>query len=298
MFRAIMVPLDGSSFAEAAIAAACRLAQPSSARLLLTHVHQPVPTLVGAGEIAAPPVDLDSTFREQGIAYLGAAVNRVADAGCRDVRALQTEGSPGPSLCALIQQEEIDLVVMNSHARSGFNRLWLGSVAEHVIRHSGVPVLLVRATDGATAAATGGGGLLVTMDFSPESMAVVLPAQDLAIQLGLPVTLLHVVDPELAGPSGMQAAEDALAHVADRLRDRCRVTVRVLLHRNPAAAILAEAERGRYDAMAVSTRGAGALKRLFVGSVAARLLRASPVPVLAVHPLGPDRGHAGVTDVG
>ena len=84
-------------------------------------------------------------------AYLRRIQAKLREGGIRLSSAVTLTGDPGPALAQYAGEMAIDLVVMATHGRGGIRRAWLGSVADHLIRHLEVPVLLVRPTEGAAA---------------------------------------------------------------------------------------------------------------------------------------------------
>jgi len=140
--KTVLVPLDGSIFAEAALAPAADLVREAGAKLLLLRAAE-AHTLPLADRIKAE-VDVVHEAQE----YLAAARARVTAAGVGDV---ETSAWYGPAVEAIVEAaryRHADLIVMSSHGRSGVSRLVLGSVAESVLRATAVPILLIR-PDGA-----------------------------------------------------------------------------------------------------------------------------------------------------
>jgi nucleotide-binding universal stress UspA family protein len=138
----ILVPLDGSSLAEAALATAVEKARASGARLLLLRAAQ-AHTLPGMD-----PTEAELKAVREAETYLAEVQARLARAGTPDV---ETTVWYGPSAVAIIEAAEfrkVGLIVMTTHGRTGLGRLILGSVAESVLRGSVTPILLLRA-DGA-----------------------------------------------------------------------------------------------------------------------------------------------------
>lgn len=194
-----------------------------------------------------------------------------------------------------------DLVVMATHGRGTLSRVWLGSVADYLLRHLHAPLLLVRPDEAAQV--YGGTRLervLVPLDTSTTSEEALGPA--LAVMdPSATVTLVHVVEPVLgtAEPSlpfpmpmdpkllgELRAlAQTRLDRVAEGLRSRgVTVVTRVLTGVGPAAVLLDEAGSGHYDLVAMTTHGQGGLRRFLVGSVADKIIRAAPCPVLVLRP--------------
>ena len=140
--KTVLVPLDGSILAEAALGPAADLAREAGAKLLLLRAAK-AHTLPLADPIKAE-VDVIHEAQE----YLAAARARVTAAGVRDVEVSAWYGPPAEAIVEAARCRHADLIVMSSHGRSGVARLVLGSVAESVLRATAVPILLIRA-DGA-----------------------------------------------------------------------------------------------------------------------------------------------------
>ena len=137
-FRRILVPTDGSPAAAAAIGPAAMLAQLFEADVAALHVEIPMPI----GEMGYAPV-VNATPSEKDPVTAEAA-DRFGDFGLTAKR-YTVVGYPAEVILDLTHSEEIDLIAMATHGRSGFSRWFLGSVAERVLRHAGVPLLLVPA---------------------------------------------------------------------------------------------------------------------------------------------------------
>jgi nucleotide-binding universal stress UspA family protein len=210
------------------------------------------------------------------------------------------DGGVGQALVDWIGRRRPDLVVMATHGRGALSRFWLGSVADHVIRHAAAPVLLIRPRDSDAGERheyplTSG---IVALDRSEDSLAILEPAIELALATQARLTLLTVVEPILgvesmppypvAVPEGLleslrAEAQAELAAAAERVRSRgLAVATKVVVKTGVAAAILDELDEGGADFVAVSTHAAGELKRVLVGSVADKVVRAATTPVLVV----------------
>lgn len=302
MFHSILVPLDGSRFAEAALPVGARLARSARARLHLLLAHQPTAALVGLGEITAADPGIDQALQAEERAYLSGTAARFGPSGDGQVTTNQIDGHAGEAICAEASRIGADLIVMATHGRSALGRLWLGSVSNHVIRHSGVPVLLVhpnrmeRVLERQSSV-----GILVALDLSPFSEAVLEPVVQLAGLLQAHITLLHVVEPiyhtgETAAPYPLEQdatvtevrradAQRRLDDVSNRLRARGHsASARVIIAPNAAAAVLQALESQKYDVVAMTTHGTGGMRRLFLGSVADKVVRSAGKPVLILRP--------------
>jgi nucleotide-binding universal stress UspA family protein len=302
MYHSILVPLDGTRFAEAVLPAAVRLTRTAHGRLHLLLAHQPSAVLVGGAEVAAPNLGLDQTLVAEEETYLSGIVTRLGEVGSGQISSHRLDGPAGDAICTEASRINADLIVMASHGRSALGRFWLGSVSNHVIRHAGVPVLLVHPNRAARALEPrSGGGILVALDLSQFAEAVLEPVVHLATLLQAHVTLLHVVEPNYysVGPAmpypveqdatiteiRRADAQGRLDEVADRLRRRgLGASARVLIGPSAAAGVLEAMEDSRYDVVAMTTHGAGGMRRLFIGSVADKVIRSVGKPVLVLRP--------------
>lgn len=303
MLKTILVPVDGSRFAESALGHARRLARASGATIHLALVHHSIPAWNPAIGFPDGGAALERETREREERYLAKLAAAVAaESGC-EVKAAVLDGSPGEALVRHAGEVNADLVVMATHGRGPASRFWLGSTTDHVLRHVGVPLLAIRPLEGAEA----GGAtpsirrILVPLDASERSRAVVEPAAELARLLDAELLLLAVVepaigtmDPVLPFPSAIDPgvvesqrheAQVRLDAVAAPLREGgLGVETRVAIAIGVAAAILEVLERDGVDMIAMSTHGEGGLRRAFVGSVTDKVIRGAQKPVLAWRP--------------
>ena len=137
--KKILVPLDGSVLAEAALAPAVELATKTGAQMLV---------LLRAAEAhtmpMADPSEAQVTAVRTAEEYLAGARERVVKAGFERVETSVWYGPPAEAIVEAAAFRKADLIVMSSHGRSGLGRLVLGSVAETVLRGTTVPILLIR----------------------------------------------------------------------------------------------------------------------------------------------------------
>jgi nucleotide-binding universal stress UspA family protein len=137
----VLVPLDGSKLAEAAIGVAERV----GAELVLLSVLAPVnPAHLVRADDSAPYRTLQ-TRNAKAQQYLEAVRMRLRRRGSR-ARILVRSGDPAREIPACADAERVQLIAMSTHGRSGLRRTLFGSVAEAVLRRASVPVLLVRGT--------------------------------------------------------------------------------------------------------------------------------------------------------
>ena len=143
-YKHILIPLDGSELAELAVDDAFGLAKLSQAEVTLLQVIYPAEEVIGVE--AGYPIYLDQQWENQKILaleYLNDVRNRKAEEGLTVHLAVEM-GAPAETIINYASQHPVDLIVMGTHGRSGLQRWVYGSVADKVLRHADVPVLLVR----------------------------------------------------------------------------------------------------------------------------------------------------------
>lgn len=311
MYHSILVPLDRSPFAEQALPLAAAIARHAGAELRLVYVHSlPAAAFLEGGALFYDG-SLEAEVKRSDREYLEGIAQRLGKLQVR-AKPVLLEGQIVDALCAHLGSNMSDLVVMTTHGRGPFGRFWLGSVADELVRRSPVPILLVRphaeAPDLDHEPVVP--HVLIPLDGTPLAEQILTPAAVLARLLGADCTLLRVVKPLLPLPRSPQGraedaadalsvrvrvlhsqlheeAEDYLDEVAGRLRAQLlSVRMRVVQDEHPASAILHEVERLGSGLVALETHGRRGLSRMFLGSVADKILRASPLPVLLHRPHG------------
>ncbi len=144
MYKHILLPTDGSTSADKAVAAAVDLAQRYGARLSFVSVIDPVPFVTfpeGGGEALAYYLEAAEASAKQGLELAG---QRASEAGVAFESQVLREHGPAPSIIDYANQQGCDLIVMGSHGRRGLDALLLGSVAHKVLTLAKVPVLIVK----------------------------------------------------------------------------------------------------------------------------------------------------------
>jgi universal stress protein A len=135
--KKILFPTDFSTAAEAGRADAESLARDRQATLVVLHVQEPVMGFDGP---------LDHATLEQTSEMLKEMLRDVTpiDTSVR-VEPRLTMGDPATEIVRVANEENVDMIVMGTHGRTGLSRFFMGSVAEQVIRHATCPVLTYRA---------------------------------------------------------------------------------------------------------------------------------------------------------
>ncbi len=308
MYRHILVPLDGSTLAEAALPPAIFLAKTLGAQLTLLH-------LVESNAAGTVHGDRHLTDAAEADAYLRELAARPACAGLAIDCHVHTE--PTDRVVAGIVEHEgelaPDLVVMCSHGRGGLRKLLFGSIAQRVIASGATPVVLAKPRPGAEWEPYTCRELLVPLDGNPAHEGGLTTAERLAVALSARLRLLSVVRGE-ADLSGRHAVTGrflpgtsrALAQLdsEERLRYLQGVTGRLRAARpeldvssevrrgEPAETIVTEAAGGGADLIVLATHGKAGSQAFWAGSIAALVLEKTALPVLLV-PAGKPESAAG-----
>lgn len=137
-----LVPVDFSVYADQAVEYAIRLAGKLDARLTLLHVIQPLPWGDG-GVGAALPYPYSQALEAEITRCMQGYLAQMAAAGIDGEMAV-VHGVPFQEIVATARLQQVDLIVMGTHGRTGLPHVLLGSVAEKVVRLAPCPVLVVR----------------------------------------------------------------------------------------------------------------------------------------------------------
>ena len=294
MIERILVPLDGSDFAESALPYAEQIATKAGAEvLLLTSVYQ-------VDSWAGHAVQVDHKWLPLVQIYLESKGKELSAKGIT----AKTDIASGPAaeaILARVADENEDLIAMSIYGRSGIKRWILGSVAHKVFHGTYCPMLLVRPTS-ASAKATNIPAIkkiLVPLDGSEQSLAVLPFVEDLARALDASLILLNVVLPltayvgaEFIVPTGdflneqLGWARQFLARIVKELEERGLRASQLVLVGSGVSEIVQSAHDAGADLIALSTHGRSGLARSLMGSVAEGVVRRTTLPCLVVRPPG------------
>jgi nucleotide-binding universal stress UspA family protein len=310
MMKSIFVPLDGSSFAEHALPLALSIARRANATLNVVLVHVPLAAAF-AEPIRGMETPSDEPLKARERAYLVALTQKLKKAASIPVVAMFAEGPVVPTIRDQVVSGGGDLVVMTTHGRGALARFWLGSIADQLIRELPVPLLLVRPTEGKADITREQllRHIMIPLDGSTLSTQAVEPTVELGNLMEADYTLLRVVPP--ISPLPLDVVELPLSEDAHPLYERLktlhdeemkragddldkvrkplaakglRVVAKAAEFDQPARAILDAAQDGANDCIALATHGRRGLGRLFLGSIADKVIRGATVPVLVYRP--------------
>lgn len=315
MFQHILVPLDGSRRAESVLPLAATIARSNGASLLLLHV---IPLSMGGTGYQLLPTDSQETASDAyqaALAYL-ARIKRSEHLRALPVEAYLVIGPVPQRILFSIETRAIDLVVMCSRGASDLKRWTPGSVAQHIARHSRVPVLILHEAAGTLSNQHPAGRrpvrTLVALDGSPLAEMALQPAAALSRALSAPEPgALHLVC--VVSPPGAQAQHRTGAPQLDSAQARLYLqrTVQAvwetlrgagnlvistsLVQENDTAEALVRTAEGltavdACDVVALASHGRAGIARLVLGSIAERLLDETRLPLLVVHAPRPLHG--------
>jgi nucleotide-binding universal stress UspA family protein len=300
MFRHLLVPLDGSPLAEAALSAALTLSAKFDSEITLLRVVPSLNVIIDGAAVMESLLDFRRQVFKEAETYLKMHQSSLRQQGYKAHRHLREGDSIAEIILDVAKGRDIDMIVMSTHGRGGVARWVFGSVADKVLRHAQMPVLLIRAQeDGAILPAPQFKHLLVPLDGSQLAENALPMAQELAANLQSKVTLLRVTKTPYtpADVSGhaygelvavlqdemRQEASDYLA-ATEQMFDRQGVEVdSEVLTGSPTAKVILDIVRQRHvDAIVMSTHGRGGISRWVYGSVADRILQSASVPVFLI----------------
>jgi nucleotide-binding universal stress UspA family protein len=293
----ILVPLDGSSYADAAIPYAARLAGGARPVALIRVVPDVGPHQVLWQRIADSPRAASARYQAAALRWLEEKADSCTRAYDTTFDAAISVGEPAAAILRHADDRDATMIVMASAGIGAMAPLAFGSVADRVVRQATVPVMVIRPEEGLE------NGpevrrLIVPLDGSRRAADSLPVAADLAQRLGVPVALVNVIDPTRSTPT-TQAYEAAitggfpgevlagLQEEAERIVDEAAAVLRAedvrsaryVKYGNVAACVVEMCAPGDLIVMATHGRGNEGWP---IGGVAGMLVRYAPVPLVLV----------------
>ncbi|GHO52031.1 universal stress protein [Ktedonobacter robiniae] len=320
MFKRILIPLDGSKRAEEALSMGAYLARMTGASLLLVKVIAPELLYTGLYPTVPSYVaeQVHTTYLAEAETYLKHVI-RILKLEDISVSTEVIIGIPDATIVQIAGERQADLIVMRSQGQTGVARWFFGSVAQYVLRHSLVPVLVMR--DGCSplmlrpAQPFHVPRILVPLDGSPQAETALEPAAEMACLLaGSEQGQIHltcavrsvtardhftIAQEEQQNKAVQAEAEAYLAAIATRLRagefasSALKTSYSVVTYTREEEIwkrIFRESEcigdvpgYAGYDLIAMSTHGRTGLQHLLHGSITEHVFDSTVVPLLIVH---------------
>jgi nucleotide-binding universal stress UspA family protein len=302
--RNILCPVDFSAFSRRALDHAIAIAHLYESTITVLHVCPSVPALAYAEGV--PPLEptlLTDADRERFTSEL------LQFAACDDtsrvrIRPVVREGDTTREILDEAASVKADLLTVGTHGRSGFERLFLGSVTEKLLRKASCPVLTVpcHTPDAVPASPELFKRILCPVDFSECSMAALQYAMSMAQENDAELVVLYVVPNDFVPLPGQQPSNglDHTISVADffirreeqvrrllqeavpeTVRTYCKVET-TMTHGKPSTEILRLADEHESDLIVIGVRGRGAADLAVFGSTTQHVVRQAMCPVLTI----------------
>lgn len=307
MYRKMLVPLDGSQLAEVVFPYAKELAGRLDLEIILLHVYSPAERESGAMHRAYIDrvTDIIRRQSEEVEGRMGVQPEKKAV----QVQGEVAEGYPAEEILRYADKNDVDLILIATHGRSGVRRWAMGSVADKVLRASKVPVWLARAGihEEIVYDKWPKRTVLVPLDGSELAESVLPHAEALAKQRGaelVEVVLVRVCEPpvipadypEASMPLSWEehveqvvakcrhACEQYLAEVEKGLKDAGLEVRSEVLVGKPGNEIVDYVNRNPFNLIVMSTHGRSGLGRWAYGSIADKVLHGVSSPIFLVRP--------------
>jgi nucleotide-binding universal stress UspA family protein len=293
----LIVALDGSPFAERALPVARALASRTGGTLDILAVHEPgLPVRGGQG---APTFDLRFDQEERAaLARYTQDLASIVGSGPEAIlaRGVVAEGEPARRIAEYASEVSAQVIVVTTHGRRGPSRLWLGSVTSELLRRTTIPVLVIRAAhEHEPPPPTSFTRIAVGLDGSAAGEAALATARVIFGFAGVEYLLVRVI-PKLHPFQRVAALESAYAREEQEALAEARayldgvaaplraagisVRTEAVVHENEAAALVEHAESANAQLIAVGAHNKSRIERMFLGSVADKVLRTAATAVL------------------
>jgi len=293
MFSRILVPLDGSQLAELALPYAEELAGAFDSELTLIHVSEPAENEYR---------HMHQLYIEDMAVTVGRRIKQVS--GEATGKSLILDGEPAAEIIDYAAKNDIRIIVMATHGRSGVMLWAVGSVANKVLQRISMPMLLIRAN--VPAPRPSGkvmfGKILVPLDGSSVGEAALPYVEELTKKLESEVILLQVVPnghwthtvggldyvrfPEHQLESLKKRAREYLEEVRTRLSGTKAILSSEVRVGHTAEEIVKFARETDTRLVAMSTHGRSGIGEWIFGGVAHKILHTGSTPLLLVRASG------------
>jgi len=243
--------------------------------------------------------EVHDRLRELAQSEMEVAIEPHKDSGIEVVQ-VQIRGiSAADAILDYAEENDVDLIVMGTHGRRGLGHLFLGSVAEEVVRFSNCPVLTIREMEEPTAIEDRN-RILVPVDFSKHSGTAVRYGLEIAAVYGARLQLLHVIEDEVH-PLFHLTGQASIFDRNPDIRERCESAIEEIIadaagpaveheiHVLPGHAtrdIVKFADENDTDMIVIATHGLTGLSHLVLGSVAEKVIRRASCLVLTIKSFG------------
>lgn len=287
MYEKILVPLDGSKLAELALPYAEKLTEAFDSELVLFSSCAPA----------------DSKYLHLQQLYIGKMVelvkSHIKEGAKVKIQQATTLGEPAREIVNYAKENNVSLIIMSSHGRSGIMLWAMGSTANKVIQQASTPILLIKAK-AASPLEKGEilNRILIPLDGSDTGEAVLPYARELAEKLRAEIILLQVIAPgkhvhtvggldyflfpEQEVESLKAKASEYLEKVSKKLTGSGIIIKYEVKIGDAAQEIIRFANETDSRLVIISSHGQSNVRQWILGSIANKILQASNTPVLLV----------------
>ncbi len=293
--RKILYPTDFSGASQPALRHAMELCRRFNAQLVLTHVRTP---------FSDDPNRPEYHFIDEGryAAFIESELKKAAEGLPDDFRISTVIGrdvSPANGILRVAGEQNVDMIAMGTHGRSGLGHFFLGSVAERVVRHAKVPVLTVASKRDRYRDDPLYRTILATYDFSVHSNEAVIRARDLADAYGARLLVLYVIEQEIH-PGYYEVWKVSVRKEMPEIQQEARKSLEKILGEVPVKDAELHVEVGEgdgrvhrdirrfaqthdVDLIVMGTYGLSGIEHMLLGSTTERMLRIAHCPVMTFH---------------
>jgi nucleotide-binding universal stress UspA family protein len=295
MYKRIMVAIDGSDTASRGLQEAIKLAKEQQAKLAIIHVIDLV-IVYGAGQFPGAYVGATRELAHETLERARkSAIAAGLDPEIQSPEIVTSGYHVAETIAQAARDWKADLLVVGTHGRRGVSRWLLGSVAERIVRVAPCPLLLIR--DHTPSGGVTYQRIMVAVDGSDTAQRGLQEAINFAKDQKAQLAIVHVIDIVV-----VDGAEEFSEKYIDSMRDYARETIEQARKTVQAAGIEAQVQSPeivttayhvadtiakavqdwKADLLVVGTHGRRGVNRLLLGSVAERVVRVAPCPLLLV----------------
>ncbi|MFT4889967.1 MAG: nucleotide-binding universal stress UspA family protein [Halobacteriales archaeon] len=281
VYDRILFPTDGSDVAGTVLDYVLDLAVGVDATVCVLNVAD-----TNRDSVARIDGEVIDVLEGEGEEVVEAAADRARERGV-SVETEVLQGDPYRTIVDYADTRDVGLVAMPTRGRRSLDRFLLGSVTERVVRRSDVPVLTIRPDDEVDLRHPYR-NVLVPTDGSEAANDALAAAIEVASAAGAGLHLLHVVEEsgfglDFGSDDETDEADEILESAAETARDASIDPVTTAVQRGSVhEETMAYVDDHDVDLVVVGTHGRTNLDRYLLGSVAEKLVRSSPVPVMTV----------------
>jgi nucleotide-binding universal stress UspA family protein len=299
--KKILCPIDFSEQANEALLVAADLAGNYSAELLVAHVVESLPPLLGGGQDPVSQFQECCRLQEEDAKE---RLGKLVQKGLPEkipIKTLIKSGHPAIQILEWAEEQETDLIVIATRGQSGWRQALLGSVTARIIKLTRCPVLVIQPKQPAPfpirEAPIKLKRILCPTDFSESADEALKTAADLAGDYSAELLVVHMVEsrPSVSGSApnldsciekyGAEieaAAEKHLDDITEKMIS-AKVQVRPLVKKGqPAVQIVDLAEKNQADLIVIATHGQTGWRQALLGSVTERVIKLTTKPMLII----------------